>query len=118
MRTTRHRGHGQYEVLDDAGRVVAGPMPKDKAVAFLDAPPVRKGQMTKAEILESDRAYQRKVEADLAKPLNEELAELRNLLAKRRDQDEVEILIRAFQPILKAGKQGVRRERRYMLIPP
>lgn len=60
---------------------------------------------------ERERAWAKHVDDTLKAPLDEEEAELRALLEKRRNEDEVEYLIRTFRPHLKAGIEGARRER-------
>lgn len=58
-----------------------------------------------------EREWSRTLDAALRKPLDEEQAEIKALLEKRRKPDEVEYLMRTFAPILAAGLEGARRER-------
>lgn len=115
MRTLKNKGRGRYDVLDDAGRVVKGgaDLERSAAVEVINTPPPAK---TRAEQIAEDRAYQRQLDADLAKPLREEMDEIRKVLAKRRDADEVRMLAGVIEPILKSGKQALRRERRSRMI--
>lgn len=68
-------------------------------------------EVDEVEARRREREWARKVDADLKKPLSEEQAELRALLEKRRKPDEVDYLMRTFEPILAAGLEGARRER-------
>lgn len=111
-RAKRHIGFGKWVVEDD-GKRVFGPVTKEQAEAWIEAERSKPGDaMT---VLEKSRAYIERMNADLARPFAEERAELREVLLKRRDADETELLLRLFEPMLKAGKQAARRERvRYL----
>lgn len=123
MRTLKHRGFGRYDVLDDTGQPVAGGtgLSKSEATAFLNGKQAtedalaRRARETVARQA-ADRKHQKEIDEAITAPLREELAEIRAVLARRRDADEVRILTAAFEPMLKAGKQAMRRERRARTI--
>jgi len=83
----------------------------DEAEAFIVA------ERDKRPARDKDKAWQAHVDAVTRRPVEQDLAEIRPILMKRHDADEVEVLLRGIEPVLKAGKQGVRRERRYLLPP-
>ena len=111
--TKRHIGFGKWVVEEDGERIAGpftGPDAKaradDFAAARVESPPPE--PKTKVD---GNRAYIEKMNADLRKPVDEELAEIKALLLKRRDEDETAIILRLLDPILRAGKQAGRRER-------
>lgn len=106
---------GRYAVLEDGvqvGEAFAGPGARLRAMAAAENPPLPSRPKS-----DPDAAYRDRMYRDLAKPINEEMAELRAILAKRRDADEVAIIARLLEPILKAGKQAGRRERMRFILP-
>lgn len=108
--TRRHIGFGKW-IVEDNGVKVAGPMKKEDAEAAILSPP------TPAAKANRDKEYKARMEADLKKPLDEEMKAIEAVLRERRDEDEVSIILRAIEPVLKAGKQARRRERLYVLPP-
>lgn len=72
-------------------------------------------EMDEATLRRKEREWAKKVAADLKVPLDEEMAELRALLRKRRTEDETDYLIRTMQPLLAAGLEGARRERKQFI---
>lgn len=117
MRSVKHLGFGRYVVLEDGAPVgdpFTGNGAKERAHELARNPPPKPSVRS---ALEGDRAYWAKVNADLGKPLAEEEAELKAILAKRRDEDEVKIILEQLRPILKAGKQARRRGRRMHVLP-
>lgn len=124
MLTPKHLGRGTWGLVDpETGEVEQKGLTKEAAerlsrqgaapastTAAPPASPVR-------QPVNRDKEYQARMAADLARPLNEEMSEIRAVLAKRRDEDEVNILMQIFAPALKAGKQAVRRERRHVIPP-
>ena len=112
MATLRHLGFGKYAVIGDGNAVLhPGPMTKDEAKQWIADRPVAMWAAAKRAAM-TDREYQRWLDQCIDKPINEEAAEIQAILAKRRDEDEVQILMRIIGPALKAGKQATRRERR------
>jgi len=107
--TKRHSGFGKWAVYED-GVLIAEKLTKEQAEARVTAPPARPKGDRGAE-------YLAKMNADLARPFQEELAEIRKLIAKRHDEDETNIIMRQIEPIIKSGKQAGRRERRSYVIP-
>lgn len=107
--TKKHLGFGKWAVYED-GQKVAGPMTKDEAEARVLAPPAKP---------KSDRGqeYLARMNADLNKPVAEEMREIRTLLRKRHDEDETSIIMRQIEPIVKAGRQAGRRERMRFMVP-
>lgn len=112
MATLRHLGFGKYAVIGDGNAVLhPGPMTKEEAKTWIaDRPVAIQASAKKAAM--TDREYQRWLDECINQPINEEAAEIQAILAKRRDEDEVAILMRVIGPALKAGKQATRRERR------
>jgi hypothetical protein len=111
---------GKFVVMTGAGEdaeQVFGPVPRAEALAWVaeregpaPASPVASGpgeEPTPAQL----RAWSRKVATDLQKPRDEEEAELRAVLLKRRSEDETDYLLRQMKPLLAAGLEGGRRER-------
>lgn len=109
--TKRHVGHGKFVVEED-GKRIAGPVTKEQAEARIVAPPI-----PPKPAIDPDKAFALKVAADLRRPLEEESVEIRAVLAKRRNDDEVRIIMQAIEPSLKAGSQAGRRERIHFLPP-
>ncbi len=111
----RHLGHGTWVVERDGVRV-AGPMSKEaaesKATELATSPvPATKPASAASPRFKTEREYQRWLSDCINQPLNDEHRELVALLSKRRDEDEVRILMQQFAPMLKAGKEAGRRER-------
>lgn len=73
------------------------------------------GEVDEITARRKEREWAKKVDEALKKPLGEEEAELRALLAKRRKPDEVDYLMRTFKPLLAAGLEGARRERKQFI---
>ena len=114
MSTLRHLGFGKYAVIGDGNAVLhPGPMTKEEAKQWIaDRPQSPSVQVAAKKAAMTDREYQRWLDDCINRPIGEEAAEIQAVLAKRRDEDEVQILMRIIAPALKAGKQASRRERR------
>lgn len=112
---------GQYSVLEDGvtvGEPFTGLGAKARAEEFAHNPPQTSTvKAAKLSALQGDRAYWASVNEALGKPLLEEEAELKAVLSKRRDEDEVKMLLDIFRAPLKAGKQARRRGRRVHMLP-
>lgn len=114
---------GKFVVVTDDDEQVFGPDTRAAAVAWVEerggtvaasqAAATTDGSATPAQLREWDR----KLSADLAKPISDEEGELRAVLLKRRDPDTAELILRQMRPILLAGKEAGRRERPHFLRP-
>lgn len=114
---------GKFIVVTGDDEQVFGPDSRAAAMAWVEErggsvaasqpAAVSDGSATPAQLREWDR----KLQADLAKPISEEEAELRAVLLKRRDPDTAELILRQMRPILLAGKEAGRRERPTFLRP-
>jgi hypothetical protein len=112
---------GKFVVLTGDEEQVFGPDSKAacqtwiaerQGVPQVAAPsPMRDDGLDEATARRKEREWAKKVDAAMRKPLDEEEAELRALLEKRRKPDEVDYLMRTLRPILLAGIDGARRER-------
>lgn len=119
---------GKFCVMSDGtadAEQVYGPATKADCQAWLaereGSPQIAAASAGPSEELDAatqrrkEREWAAKVAADLRKPLDEEMAELRALLLKRRSEDETDYFIRTFQPLLAAGLEGARRERKQFI---
>lgn len=110
--TKKHVGFGRWVVLDE-GRQVAGPMTKAEAEATVLTTPKAKVNPVVAE-----REYWRWVNECLGKPVAEDMAKLRAIIAdstnKYTDIEQAGIL-RQFEAILKARGQSIRRSHNTVL---
>lgn len=74
-------------------------------------------EMDEATARRKEREWAKKVASDLKKPLDDELAEIKAVLKKRRTEDEVDHFVRVFGPLLATGIEGARRERHKFIQP-
>lgn len=106
---------GKYLVLEDGspvGEPFSGPGAKERAEDFARNPPP-----PKVNPVVSERAYWAQVNAVLAKPVTEEMAEHQAVFAKYHDAETVRLLMSILEPHVRAGKQARRRARRMHLLP-
>ena len=121
----KHEGFGRWVVLTDDEEQVFGPGTKAEAEAYIKgapsgAPsPAAADQAWASEMAgrAADRAWQKKLGDDLRAAKMDEEADLRALLNKRHSPDEAEYILRQIMPIVEAGLQGGRRERKYIQPP-
>lgn len=99
---------GKFVVMTDDEEQVFGPDSKAACEGFIAAKdPPAAADKPKLTL----QAWDRKLTEDMKRPLSDEEAEIKAILAKRRSGDEVEFLLRQIKPLLVAGLQGGRRER-------
>ncbi len=125
-RSVRRGFATSFTVWEDGvqvGEVFKGPGAKERAEQFALNPPVP--TQSKLSALEGDRAHWAKVNADLAKPVNEVLAAMRGVLEGAKNgagaplfQDRhIRMMLQGIEPIIKSGGQSFRRARRQNVLP-
>ena len=121
----KHEGFGRWVVLTDDEEQVFGPGSKAEAEAFIKgAPPGASAtadadQARQREAAENAlaRQHDKRIADDLRAAKMEEEADIREVLKKRHSADEVDYILRKIMPIVEAGLQGGRRERKYIQPP-
>jgi hypothetical protein len=74
-RTKKHIGFGRFEVYED-GEKIAGPVAKEEAEALVLAPPASLNPKAKMTDLEWERAYWKRVNADIGQPVSDDMAKI------------------------------------------
>lgn len=74
-RTKKHLGFARYEVYED-GVKIAGPVTKVEAEALVLAPPAQLSPKSRMTDAEGERAYWRKVNADLNSAVSGDMAKI------------------------------------------
>jgi hypothetical protein len=108
---------GKFVVMSDGDEQVFGPASMADCQAWVaeregsPQPAAASAPNDEAEARRREREWAKIVDRTLRQPLDEEEAELRALLSKRRNEDEVDYLMRTMRPHLQSGLDGARRER-------
>ncbi len=130
-RSIKRGFQGSFTVIEDGvqiGEVFKGTGAKERAESFARNPlGTAEGELSKPKLsaLEGERAHWAKVNADLAKPVNGLLSEMRAVLEGAKDglgkplfeEHLVRAMLSAIEPIIKSGGQGFRRARRVHVMP-